>query len=46
MVFRQISTGKRIDALMAKIRISLFFLDTAAAKLQLTEAKKRLWPAP
>lgn len=36
----KISTGKRIDALMAKIRISLFFLDTAAAKLQLTEAKK------
>ncbi|KAH8067127.1 hypothetical protein JL721_7824 [Aureococcus anophagefferens] len=35
-----ISTGKRIDALMMKIRVSLFFVDVAACKEQLAEAKK------
>mmetsp|Transcript_17486 Transcript_17486/g.52095 ORF Transcript_17486/g.52095 Transcript_17486/m.52095 type:complete len:394 (-) Transcript_17486:39-1220(-) len=35
----KISTGKRIDALMAKIRVSLFFVDVAACKAQLQEAK-------
>ena len=36
----KISTGKRIDALMMKIRVSLFFVDVAACKEQLAEAKK------
>ncbi|KAH8046212.1 hypothetical protein JL722_13817 [Aureococcus anophagefferens] len=36
----RISTGKRIDALMMKIRVSLFFVDVAACKEQLAEAKK------
>jgi len=36
----KISTGKRIDAIMNKIRVALFFTDVAAAKSQLAEAKK------
>ena len=36
----KISTGKRIDAVMMKIRVSLFYVDVAACKDQLAEAKK------
>ena len=38
----KISTGKRIDALMMKIRVSLFFVDVAACKEQLAEAQQDL----
>jgi len=36
----KISTGKRIDAMMMKIRVALFFNDVATCKAQLAEAKK------
>jgi 26S proteasome regulatory subunit N7 len=35
----KISTGKRIDAVMLKIRVALFFEDVTSAKKQLEEAK-------
>ena len=36
----KVSAGKKVDAVMNKIRISLFYLDVVAAKEQLAEAKK------
>jgi len=36
----KVSSGKRVDAVMNKLRVALFYVDVPSAKAQLAEAKK------